>query len=90
MDKHRFARQSWSALLTRAKRDSRDRASSSSLHASNGPRFHLLLVMCLTGQSLPILAPLLTIDVFWSDKHMEHEDRSLMRYDSFYWAFRTA
>ena len=44
----------------------------------------------LTGQSLPILAPLLTIDVLWSDKHMEHESRSLMRYDSSYWTFRTA
>jgi hypothetical protein len=43
-----------------------------------------------SGQSLPILAPLLTIDVLWSDLHMVHEDRSLMRYESFYWTFRTA
>ncbi len=44
----------------------------------------------LTGQSLPILALLPTIDVLWSDLHMVHEDRSLMSYDSFYWTFRTA
>jgi hypothetical protein len=36
-----------------------------------------------SGQSLPILAPLLTIDVLWSDLHMVHEGRSLMSYDSF-------
>jgi hypothetical protein len=34
-----------------------------------------------SGQSLPILAPLLTIDVLWSDLHMVDEDRSLMSYD---------
>jgi hypothetical protein len=44
----------------------------------------------ITGQSLPILAPLITIDILWSDLHMVHEGRSLMRYDSFYWIFRTA
>jgi len=44
----------------------------------------------ISGQSLPILAPLPTIDVLWSDLHMVHEDRSLMNYDSFYWTFRTA
>jgi hypothetical protein len=31
-----------------------------------------------SGQSLPILAPLLTIDVLWSDLHMVHEGRSLI------------
>jgi hypothetical protein len=44
----------------------------------------------ISGQSLPILVPLLTIDVLWSDLHMVHEDRSLMSYDSFYCTFRTA
>jgi hypothetical protein len=47
-------------------------------------------VTSISGQSLPILAPLPTIDVLWSDLHMVHEDRSLMNYDSFYWTFRTA
>jgi hypothetical protein len=47
-------------------------------------------VVDITGQSLPILAPLLTIDVLWSDLQMVHQDRSLMSYDSFYWTFRTA
>jgi hypothetical protein len=42
------------------------------------------------GQSLPILAPLPTIDVLWSDLHMVHEDRSLMSYECFYGTFRTA
>jgi hypothetical protein len=46
--------------------------------------------MRISGQSLPILAPLPTIDVLWSDLHMVHEDRSLMNYESFYWTFRTA
>jgi hypothetical protein len=32
----------------------------------------------ISGQSLPILAPLPTIDVLWSDLHLAHEDRSLM------------
>jgi hypothetical protein len=44
----------------------------------------------ITGQSLPILVPLLTIDVLWSDLHMVHEGRSLMSYDSFYYTFRSA
>jgi hypothetical protein len=44
----------------------------------------------ISGQSLPTLALLLTIDVLWSDLHMVHESRSLMGYDSFYCAFRTA
>ena len=44
----------------------------------------------ITGQSLPILVPLLTIDVLWSDLHMVHEGRSLMNYDSFYYTFRAA
>jgi hypothetical protein len=44
----------------------------------------------VVGQSLPILGPLPTIDVLWSDLHMVHKDRSLMSYESFYWTFRTA
>jgi hypothetical protein len=44
----------------------------------------------LTGQSLPIFVPLLTIDVLWSDLHMVYEGRSLMSYDSFYYTFRSA
>jgi hypothetical protein len=44
----------------------------------------------ISGQSLPILAPLPTVDVLWSDLHMVHKDRSLMSYESFYWTFRTA
>jgi hypothetical protein len=47
-------------------------------------------VVGISGQSLPILAPLPTIDVLWSDLHMVHEDRYLMSYESFYWTFRTA
>jgi hypothetical protein len=43
----------------------------------------------MTGQSLPILAPLLTIVVFWRDPHMVHEGRSRMSHDSFYSTFRT-
>jgi hypothetical protein len=49
-----------------------------------------LRIADITGQSLPILVSLPTIDVLWSDLHMVHEDRSLMSYDSFYWTFRTA
>ena len=37
----------------------------------------------ISGQSLPILAPLPAIDVLWSDLHLVHEDRSLMSYDPF-------
>jgi hypothetical protein len=60
-----------------------------------GPRVFLLSRRLLpsdgiSGQSLPILAPLPTIDVLWSDLHMVHKDRSLMSYESFYWTFRTA
>jgi hypothetical protein len=47
-------------------------------------------VVGMSGQSLPILGPLPTIDVLWSDLHMVHKDRSLMSYESFYWTFRTA
>jgi len=47
-------------------------------------------IVGISGQSLPILAPLPTIDVLWSDLHMVHKDRSLMSYESFYWTFRTA
>jgi len=47
-------------------------------------------IVGFSGQSLPILAPLLTIDVLWSDLHMVHEGRSLMSYDSFYCTFCTA
>jgi hypothetical protein len=36
----------------------------------------------ISGQSLPILGPLPTIDVLWSDLHMVHKDRSLMSYES--------
>jgi hypothetical protein len=39
---------------------------------------------------LPILTPLLRIDVLWSDLHMVPEGRSLMSCDSFYGTFRTA
>ena len=44
----------------------------------------------ITGQSLPIFAPLCTIDAFWSDLHMVHEDKCLMSYDSLCCSFRTA
>jgi len=46
-------------------------------------------IVGITGH-LPILVPLLTIDVLWSDLHMVHEGRSLMNYDSFYYTFRGA
>ena len=54
------------------------------------PNSHSGRIVGISGQSLPILTPLLTIDVLWSDLHMVHEDRSLMSYESFYWTFRTA
>jgi hypothetical protein len=59
------------------------------------PRFRMTFwttsrIANITGQSLPIFAPLLTIDALWTDLHMVHEDRSLMSYDSFYCSFRTA
>jgi hypothetical protein len=40
-------------------------------------------VVGFSGQSLPVLGLLLTIDVLWSDLHMVHEGRSLMSYASF-------
>jgi hypothetical protein len=46
--------------------------------------------MGITGQSLPILATLLTIVVLGNDLHTVHEGRSRMSYDSFYSPFRTA
>jgi hypothetical protein len=44
----------------------------------------------ITGQSLPVLAPLLTSVVLWNDLHMVDEGRSLISYGSFYCTFRTA
>jgi len=43
-----------------------------------------------SGQSLPIFAPLLMIDVLWGDVHIAHQGRSSMSYDSFYPTFRSA
>jgi hypothetical protein len=75
----------WLLLVCSLKPDKRLVVAESSIRKAGNGR-----IVGISGQSLPILAPLPTIDVLWSDLHMVHEDRSLMSYESFYWTFRTA